>query len=104
MHIKIKRTLGLILLTGLLLVVLLHSLSPQAGPTVDITTRRRGTLKESINRKNHDILSSYGDIPYHTKESVARCAAQERFSLASCLSLSSRVHFTCLISLPDTAC
>lgn len=91
MHIKIKsfkikiKSLGLILLAGLLLAALLQGLSPQAGPTVDITPRRGGTLKESINRKNHNVGSSYGDIPYHTKESVARCAAQKRFSLASCL-------------------
>lgn len=93
MHIKIKRTLGLILLAALLLAALLQGLSPHVGPTVDITPRQRGALKESINRKNHEHSSSYGNIPYHTKESVARCAAQERFSLASCL-FSSPFHLS----------
>lgn len=102
MHIKIKKSLGLILLTGLLLAVLLKGLSKQSGPTADITRRRGDTLKESIRWKNPDILSSYEDVPYHTKESVARCAAQEHFLLASRLSLNSRVHFTCLIPLPGT--
>lgn len=104
MHIKFKRSLGLILLAGLLLAALLQVLSPQTGPTFNIAPRRGGTLKEFIYRKNQNILSSYPDIPYHTKESVARCAAQEPVSLNSCSSLNSRVHFTCLIPLPDTAC
>lgn len=93
MHIKIKRSLGLILLAGLLLAALLQGLSPYAGPTIDITPRQRGALKEYINRKDREHGSSHRDIPYHTKESVVRCAAQERFSLASCL-FSSPFHLS----------
>lgn len=80
MHIRHKRSLALILLAGLLLVALLQGWTPQSSSTVDIKPRRGSDLKELIDRKIHDIAGSYGGIPYHTKESVARCDAQERFS------------------------
>lgn len=79
MHIRLKRSLGLTLLAGLLLVALLQGWT-QSSSTVDIKPRSGNNLKELIDRKNHDIIGSYGDIPYHTKESVARCVARERFS------------------------
>ncbi|XP_029690063.1 beta-1,4 N-acetylgalactosaminyltransferase 1a isoform X2 [Takifugu rubripes] len=78
MHIRLKRSLGLILLAGLLLVVLLQGWTLQSSSTVDIKPRRGSDLKELIDRKIHDIVGSYGDIPYHTKESVASLLAYNR--------------------------
>lgn len=104
MHIRLKRSLGLILLAGLLLLALLQGWTPQSSSTVDIKPRRGSNLKELIDRKIHDIVGSYGDIPYHTKESVARCAARERFSPTCHFSLNSHINFTHLISLPDAVC
>ncbi|TWW56639.1 Beta-1,4 N-acetylgalactosaminyltransferase 1 [Takifugu flavidus] len=72
MHIRLKRSLGLILLAGLLLAALLRGWTPQSSSTVDIKPRRGSDLKELIDRKIHDIVGSDGDIPYHTKESLAR--------------------------------
>lgn len=70
----------LIVLAGLLLIALLHGLSPQRSSTVDIKPRRGSNLKEIIDKKIHDAVSSDGDVPYHTKDSVVRCAAWQRFS------------------------
>lgn len=80
MHISVKRSLVLIVLAGLLLAALLQGLPPQRSSTVDMKPRRGSNLKEFIDKKILDTVSSYGDIPYHTKESVVRCAARQRFS------------------------
>lgn len=80
MHISVKRILVLIVPAGLLLAALLQGLTPQRSSTVDIMPRRGSNLKELIDKKVHDTVSSYGDVPYHTKESVVRCAARQRFS------------------------
>lgn len=77
MHITKKKCLGLILLSGLLLLALLQVLSPWTHSGVDIQQRQGSSVKKLLDGKIQDIISGYRDIAYHTKEDVAWCVISQ---------------------------
>ncbi|KAM4610793.1 beta-1,4 N-acetylgalactosaminyltransferase 1a [Polymixia lowei] len=70
-----KKLLVLILVSGLLLLAILHSWSPGSNSGVDIRPRQGNTLLELLENKSKEGVS-HDDIPYHIKEDVACRLAQ----------------------------
>ena len=76
-----KRCLGLILASGILLLVLFHAWSPGTSLEVDIRPRQGGPLKKLLDGKIQDIISGYhDDISYHIKADVARFVISQHVS------------------------
>lgn len=67
-----KKCLGLIVVSGLLVVVLFHSWNAGTSLTVDIRPRQEDLIKTRFSGKIGDTTSDYHDIDYHVKENVAR--------------------------------
>ncbi|KAM7411929.1 hypothetical protein PAMA_021756 [Pampus argenteus] len=65
-----KRNLGLIVISGLVLLVLLRPWSPGTSSVVDIRPRH-GSAIEKLLKKIQDDISGGHDIAYHIKEDVA---------------------------------
>lgn len=72
MHVTIKKSFGLTLVSALLLLSLLHVWNSWTSPGVDIQPRQ-GSLLKLLDRKIQDIMSGYDEITHHIKVDVARC-------------------------------
>ncbi|XP_044067209.1 beta-1,4 N-acetylgalactosaminyltransferase 1a [Siniperca chuatsi] len=70
------KCLGLILVSGLLLLVLFYAHSPGTSSVVDIRPRQGSPIKKLLDEKIQDTISGYHDIAYHIKEDVASRLAQ----------------------------
>lgn len=66
-----KKCLGLILISGLLMLALFHAYSPGTGSVVDIRPRQGSPIQKLIDGKIRDTVSGYNDIAYNIKEDVA---------------------------------
>ncbi|XP_068997275.1 beta-1,4 N-acetylgalactosaminyltransferase 1a isoform X2 [Embiotoca jacksoni] len=71
-----KKSLGLILAGGLLLLVLFGSWSSWTSSGVDIWPRQGSPIKKLLSGKITDTNSDYDDIAYNVKEDVASRLAQ----------------------------
>ncbi|XP_070766188.1 beta-1,4 N-acetylgalactosaminyltransferase 1a [Enoplosus armatus] len=76
MRTKCKKCLGLILVSGLLLLALFHARSPGTSSVVDIRPRHGSPMKKLLDGKIRDTISDYHDIAYDVKEDVACRLAQ----------------------------
>ncbi|CAL8319931.1 unnamed protein product [Merluccius merluccius] len=73
MRLVLKRAVVLIgVVLVLLLLTLIHTWSSSSRPSVDIGVKQRGHIQELLKKRNQDASSSYHDVPYAIKESVAR--------------------------------
>ncbi|KAI3357422.1 hypothetical protein L3Q82_015857 [Scortum barcoo] len=71
-----KKCLGLILASGLLLLVLFHAWIPRNVSEVDIRPRQGSPMQKLIDGKIRDTITGYNDIAYTIKEDVASRLAQ----------------------------
>lgn len=71
MRVSYKKGLGLLVISGFLLVVLLNSRSPGSGLGVDLRPGSINELETAIMEQLQDRLNDYHDISYHIKEDVA---------------------------------
>ncbi|XP_034552387.1 beta-1,4 N-acetylgalactosaminyltransferase 1a isoform X2 [Notolabrus celidotus] len=71
-----KRSLGLILVGGFLLIALFYVWSPGSSSRVDIRPKQWSPVIKHLHGKIQNIASLYHDIPYHIKEDVACRLAQ----------------------------
>ncbi|XP_019751230.1 beta-1,4 N-acetylgalactosaminyltransferase 1a [Hippocampus comes] len=83
MRVSYKKGLGLLVISGFLLVVLLNSRSPGSGFGVDLRPGRINELETAIMEQLQDRLNDYNDISYHIKDDVAcRLARNTCFCVA----------------------
>lgn len=71
-----KKCLGLILISGLLLLFLFYGWSPGTSSVVDIQPKEWSKIKKLLRQRFQDSSSDFQDIPYHINEDMARHLAQ----------------------------
>ncbi|XP_077369112.1 beta-1,4 N-acetylgalactosaminyltransferase 1a [Festucalex cinctus] len=71
MRVSYKKCLGLLVISGVLLVTLFNTLSPGSGSAVDLRSRRTSEMETAIIEKILHPFNNYNDIPYNIKEDVA---------------------------------
>ncbi|XP_061630690.1 beta-1,4 N-acetylgalactosaminyltransferase 1a isoform X1 [Phyllopteryx taeniolatus] len=71
MRITYKKCLGLLVISGFMLVALLNSWSPGGGSGVDLWPGRTIEMELVIREKIQDIFNDYNNISYHIKKDVA---------------------------------
>ncbi|KAJ3586038.1 hypothetical protein NHX12_012440 [Muraenolepis orangiensis] len=72
MRVLMKKGLVLVVISGVLLLALIHLWSPEMKPNVDISRKQRSHIESLLKKRNKDAVSSYQDVPYTIKLSVAR--------------------------------
>ncbi|XP_054653106.1 beta-1,4 N-acetylgalactosaminyltransferase 1a [Dunckerocampus dactyliophorus] len=71
MRFYLKKCLGVLVISGSLLVVLFNTWSPAALSGVDLRLGHNVGMENIIKEKLQDLLNNYNDISYHIKEEVA---------------------------------
>ncbi|XP_067448302.1 beta-1,4 N-acetylgalactosaminyltransferase 1a isoform X2 [Thunnus thynnus] len=66
-----KKSFGLIVISGLVLLALFHAWSPGTSSEVDIQPRQGSTIEKLLEEKIRKTISGYPNIAYHIKEDVA---------------------------------
>uniref|UniRef100_UPI0037E9639A beta-1,4 N-acetylgalactosaminyltransferase 1a n=1 Tax=Semicossyphus pulcher TaxID=241346 RepID=UPI0037E9639A len=89
MRATLKRCVGLIVVSGLLMFALFHTWSPGSSSEVDIGPRKWSAINTLLHGKIQGIAKGYQDIPYHIKPDVARGVAQ---NTCVCLADKETVH------------
>lgn len=72
-----KKSLGLIVISGFLLLALFHVWSPGTISGVDIRPRQGSAIEKLLEWKFQDAVSDYHDIAYHINEDVAWCVISQ---------------------------
>lgn len=78
MRTSYKKCLGLVLVSGLLLLALFNAYSPGTGSVVDIRPRQGSPMQKLIDGIIRDTISGHNDIAYNIKEDVAWCVNSQR--------------------------
>lgn len=98
MHIISKKCFGLILVSGLLLLALLHVWDARTSRN-DIQQRQK-LLEGKIPH-----ISAYGDIAYHIKEDVAWCVISQNICyfiyILLCIFIFTPIHSISIIFIPN---